>query len=167
MKRYYSSPCWLGTPSGTGYSQIKVSGRSLSGHRISYEALVGPIPEGLELDHLCRNRNCYNPAHLEPVTHRENSIRGRNAQREKTHCPKGHLLDRVNNRRRRFCSICSIAALKKRRDKVSPNRPSASKDRIRCPRGHSYSHRNSQGRRCCRICQRKQLRESRARRGAR
>lgn len=52
-------------------------GRAAKGlvHRLSYEALVGPIPEGLELDHLCQNRACYNPAHLEPVAHAENMRR--------------------------------------------------------------------------------------------
>lgn len=68
-------------------------------HRVSYETFVGPIPAGLTLDHLCRNTLCINPAHLEPVTIKENVLRGdgptaRNAR--KTHCDRGHAFDETN-----------------------------------------------------------------------
>jgi hypothetical protein len=87
--------CWEWTGSlREGYGRVYL-GRNRLGqaHRVVYEALVGPIPEGMDLDHLCRNPCCVNPAHLEPVTRRENLIRGdthiaRNVK--KTHCPKGH-----------------------------------------------------------------------------
>lgn len=65
-------------------------------HRVAYEEIMGPVPEGLELDHLCRTRSCVNPSHLEPVTHRENMNRGDVATRRKTHCPKGHPYDEEN-----------------------------------------------------------------------
>lgn len=69
--------CWLwcawSTPAG--YGMIKIAGRTAQAHRVSYELHVGPIPEGHEIDHLCRNRGCVNPAHLEPVTHAENQRR--------------------------------------------------------------------------------------------
>lgn len=68
---------WIGTRYGNGYGQAAIGdgGRINQAHRVVYEALVGPIPEGLELDHLCRNPSCVNPDHLEPVTHAENMRR--------------------------------------------------------------------------------------------
>jgi hypothetical protein len=87
--------CWLWTAGkfSEGYGQFWRDGRNLHAHRVAYELLVGPIPEGLNLDHLCRVRHCVNPAHLEPVTARTNLLRGvgqpaRNAR--KTHCKNGH-----------------------------------------------------------------------------
>jgi hypothetical protein len=74
--------CWNWTGAltsnlpGKGYGRIQVGPKLKLTHRVAYEALVGPIPEGLDLDHLCRNRKCCNPAHLEPVTRRENLLRG-------------------------------------------------------------------------------------------
>lgn len=87
--------CWLWTASlGTwGYGQLNVDDMMRPAHRVIYELLVGPIPDGLDLDHLCRNRRCVNPEHLEPVDRRTNLLRGstqtaRNAA--VTHCPMGH-----------------------------------------------------------------------------
>lgn len=70
--------CWTkeGWNSGNGYGKISVNGTAQMAHRAMYEALVGPIPEGLVLDHLCRNRACCNPDHLEPVTIQINTHRG-------------------------------------------------------------------------------------------
>lgn len=69
--------CWLWRhPSENGYGRIRVNRKTMWAHRIGYELLVGPIPPELELDHLCRVPACVNPAHLEPVTHRENLRRG-------------------------------------------------------------------------------------------
>lgn len=70
--------CWTWTASlqRDGYGQVKIDGKQRLAHRVVYEFLVGPIPEELESDHLCRNRACVNPNHLEPVTHRENMQRG-------------------------------------------------------------------------------------------
>jgi len=74
--------CWnftgglSNTTPGKGYGRMSINGRMHYTHRIAYEALVGPVPEGLDLDHLCRNRKCCNPEHLEPVTRRENLMRG-------------------------------------------------------------------------------------------
>lgn len=90
-------------------------------HRYAYELCVGPIPEGLDLDHLCRVRNCVNPAHLEPVTRQENLLRGdtvaaRNAA--KTHCPQGHEYSPENMYLTgvwRRCATCSRERSRKQR----------------------------------------------------
>lgn len=90
--------CWLwfAWKSSKGYGRFHVDGKGQQAHRVAYEALVGPIPKGLQLDHLCRNPACVNPAHLEPVTGKENVNRGQSAelsaaqQRAITHCPNGH-----------------------------------------------------------------------------
>lgn len=92
--------CWLwtGNTDTCGYGRIRVKGRLLSAHRLSYELHVGEIPSGMELDHLCRNPPCVNPDHLEPVTHEVNVQRGDGGRmwREKTHCPQGHPYEGAN-----------------------------------------------------------------------
>lgn len=105
--------CWIWTSNRTagGYGQFHFQGRPQAAHRLAYEWMVGPIPEGLHLDHLCRVRFCVNPAHLEPVTPAVNTQRGGNAI--KTHCPKGHAYDERNTiwttskkGRDRHCRTC-------------------------------------------------------------
>jgi hypothetical protein len=89
-----------------GYGRINVAGKILFAHRVAYEVFVGPIPAHLELDHLCRQRDCVKPAHCEPVTRKENVRRGLRG-RLITHCPQGHGYDEHNTaytrRGHRYC----------------------------------------------------------------
>lgn len=88
--------CWLwtGHQDRGGYGEITVMYRKMRVHRLMYTLTLGPIPEGLELDHLCRNRACCNPLDLEPVTHAVNTSRGERAL--KTHCVAGHPFNELN-----------------------------------------------------------------------
>ena len=97
--------CWLwqGTTNYGGYGIVhrgpRVQTRRFRAHRIAYEMLVGPIPEGLVIDHLCRVRHCVNPAHMEPVTRGENVMRGIGLPVQhaaKARCPQGHAYDDAN-----------------------------------------------------------------------
>ncbi len=107
--------CWLwrGAHFRSGYARVKYRGKDTVAHRISWKLTYGDVKNGLELDHLCRNRWCVNPVHLEPVTHRENEIRGHTFIRDnflKTHCHKGHPLSGENlfvrKGGRRRCKAC-------------------------------------------------------------
>lgn len=108
---------WMSGCSGGGYGQVndgKKGGRRA--HRVAYELVVGPIPDGLYLDHLCENPRCVNPDHLEPVTPRVNTLRARTSiaaiNDSKTHCPQGHPYDKDNTRHKpanggRVCMTCA------------------------------------------------------------
>lgn len=102
---------WAGSRSDTGYGNMQVgSGKVRNAHRLSYEMFIGPVPDGLELDHLCRNRGCVNPAHLEPVTRTTNILRGNGPaiRKARTHCKNGHPFDAENTilAPHRICRAC-------------------------------------------------------------
>lgn len=78
---------WLGVTDACGYGCIRVDGRFWGTHRYAYETIIGPVPDGLEIDHLCQVRNCVNPAHMEPVTQEENK---RRAGLRRTMCASGN-----------------------------------------------------------------------------
>lgn len=114
----YETVCWVwtGAKQSDGYGAFRLRGRDCVAHRVSYEALVGQIQDGLQLDHLCRVRNCVRPDHLEPVTGRVNVLRGDGptaVNAAKTHCPQGHPYDDENTHKRpcgrRMCRTCDRA----------------------------------------------------------
>ena len=111
---------WLRSVSSGGYGQFFFEGRLHTAHRVAYELTKGAIPEGLQLDHLCRNRRCCNPDHLEPVTAAENTRRSPIHNVAKTHCPQGHPYDTANTARNRanggrVCRTCSNAESRERK----------------------------------------------------
>ena len=123
--------CWLWTAgtNGKGYGFFTIAGiGTRRAHRLAYEWLVGPIPEGYELDHLCRVTLCVNPAHLEPVTHLENMRRGfgvNRVNRLKENCPRGHPYEGENLRMdhgRRRCRKCERDKMHAKRDEMRPDR---------------------------------------------
>jgi hypothetical protein len=108
---------WSGTLLGNGYGQYYVGGGQKNrvqvlAHRFAFECCRGAIPEGLCIDHLCRNRGCVNPDHMEPVTRGENVLRGvgRSAKNaRKTHCKRGHEFTPENTyvyNKQRACKAC-------------------------------------------------------------
>ena len=122
------SGCWLwqGYKNPKGYGIAGHNGKICRAHRVMYEELVGPIPEGLDIDHLCRVRHCVNPDHLEPVTRRENILRGLHG-RLKLFCNQGHnrwgaQKDSRSGYQVRRCLECNRLCNAKRRAKAKEDR---------------------------------------------
>lgn len=117
-RREIVGDCWVFRGSlMNGYGQVRYRGRGMGAHRVAYILLVGPERDGMELDHLCRNRACFNPEHLELVPHKVNMRRAgpHNYYSRKTHCVRGHEYTPENTRTytrpstgrtQRFCREC-------------------------------------------------------------
>ena len=106
--------CWLWTAALTdGYGCFRADTGVIRAHRFSYNSLIGPIPDGRQIDHLCRVRRCVRPSHMEPVTLQENLARGESPsakQARQTHCINGHPFAgdnlHITRRGRRHCRAC-------------------------------------------------------------
>ena len=122
-----STGCWIwqGSPCRkNGYGRFWVNGKNVSAHRYSYELAKGKIPDGLSIDHLCRNTMCVNPDHLEAVTTKTNTLRGFSPSainKSKTHCHLGHEFTEENTRiaksGKRHCRHCERQRWHKRQAK--------------------------------------------------
>ena len=111
---------WTGALARGGYGAFEGDRGTTKSHRWAYAHYIGPIPDGLVIDHLCRNRKCCNPQHLEAVTQKENVKRGNSGKYQrnrKTHCKRGHELTVENTYTQqsgRTCRTCLKAREKKR-----------------------------------------------------
>lgn len=126
--------CWEWTDSlRGGYGRLKVDGHYIPAHVFAYQTFIGPVPDGLDLDHVCRNRACVNPLHLEPVTRSVNVRRGVAPlraglkEKSKTHCPQGHPYSKENTyvapNGHRKCRACRRDRDRRKREALVCNRP--------------------------------------------
>lgn len=152
---------WLASKSN-GYGSFRICGRPFYAHRIAYELAIGPIADGLTIDHLCRNRGCVNPAHLEPVTISENI---RRATRDRTECKRGHLLSPENvllEGTHRRCRACMKIVQARHRTTTRPSPLDWSTNPTECGYGHPLNAQTigskKNGQRLCLICNRESKR---------
>lgn len=170
--------CWNWVAGGSyGYGAFYLRGRQWRAHRVSYEHYVGPIPDSLVPDHLCRNPSCVNPNHLEPVTYSQNTVRGTLVpwHRGATHCRRGHELTQENtfwSQGKRSCKTCARHTRHLRQAAARATKPPKDMSRFNltpaqiereakithCPHGHEYTpeniYRRKNGSRFCGACER-------------
>ncbi len=160
--RGHSTPCWVWQLSlnTAGYGQGLAPGaaRVEQAHRFSYRAFTGPIPDGLHLDHLCRVRDCCNPAHLEPVSPAENARRAAPFMLH-SHCKRGHELAGTNvsvGKWGRRCRLCKNEWARANTTRYARSGLPVANPRPVCAKGHPLTPENTivwkSGQRRCRIC---------------
>ncbi len=165
-----TTPCRLsdGRSQGAGYRRVEVDGSLEYAHRVAYEQAWGPIPDGLVVDHVCRNRACINPLHLEAVTNEGNILRGESPPAQNARKPVCPTCggDYGRDGRYRRCFACRQANRKDTK-RLGIGRPA---EREACPKGHPYDEVNtylvfrpdgSLKQRQCRECSRQRVRDRR------
>ena len=164
---YNGTPCWVWVKyiNSDGYGCMGVNKKTYSTHRLAYELWNGPIPPGLEIDHLCQTKACCNPEHLEAATHAENVRRMEKTKpltskigwrnRQKTHCPKGHEYTPENTyTSRKGCRTCKTCHM----GLGAPKAGNFYANKTHCPAGHPYDEVNTYkppgkpNSRMCRAC---------------
>lgn len=154
-------PCWVFTGGrNKGYGYIGVGKRNVQAYRVNYERYVGPIPPGAVMDHLCRNRACVHPLHVEPTTYRENAVRSpihpAMVKGARIACPAGHPWDEENTRYWNGVRLCRACQREQKRDRTGAEARPASTS-THCAQGHPWEGNLRilpSGRRQCTTCNR-------------